>query len=50
MSSLPRAFTRVLAMVSTALFIAYLIEHDWLRAVACILIALILEFVAEDGE
>jgi hypothetical protein len=47
MSSLPRAFTRVLAMTAVALAVAYLIEYDWTRAVVCILGALILELVAE---
>ncbi len=48
MSSLPRAFIRVVAMLEVVLFVAYLIEYDWIRAVVCILGALILEFVAED--
>ena len=48
MSSLPRAFTRVLAMTAVALAVAYLIERDWLFALASIFSALILEFIAED--
>ena len=48
MSSLPRAFTRVLAMAAVALAVAYLIEYDWIRAIVCIMGALILELVAED--
>jgi hypothetical protein len=35
-------------MAAVALAVAYLIEHDWIRAVVCIMGALILELVAED--
>ena len=35
-------------MAAVALAVAYLIEYDWIRAVVCILSALILEFIAED--
>jgi hypothetical protein len=37
-------------MTAVALAVAYLIEYDWTRAVVCIMGALILELVAEDGE